>query len=70
MRFFLMMLEFSISVYSHFLSPPMFNFSLQSEERNGTPSRRSKSEGPPAVPNGRAFAIPTEVDGPETKQVC
>ncbi|XP_061393233.1 uncharacterized protein LOC133328703 isoform X3 [Musca vetustissima] len=41
----------------------------RSEERNGTPSRRSKSEGPPAVPNGRAFAIPTEVDGPETKQV-
>ncbi|XP_061393232.1 proteoglycan 4 isoform X2 [Musca vetustissima] len=40
----------------------------RSEERNGTPSRRSKSEGPPAVPNGRAFAIPTEVDGPETKQ--
>ncbi|XP_046803922.1 uncharacterized protein LOC111675514 [Lucilia cuprina] len=39
-----------------------------SEERNGTPSRRSKSEGPPAVPNGRAYAIPTEVDGPETKQ--
>ncbi|KAM7361328.1 uncharacterized protein ACRADG_011263 isoform 3-T6 [Cochliomyia hominivorax] len=44
------------------------NRMARSEERNGTPSRRSKSEGPPAVPNGRAYAIPTEVDGPETKQ--
>ncbi|XP_049303641.1 uncharacterized protein LOC105230295 isoform X3 [Bactrocera dorsalis] len=39
----------------------------RSEER-GTPSRRSKSEGPPAVPNGRAYAIPEEVDGPAKKQ--
>ncbi|XP_037809727.1 uncharacterized protein LOC119602340 isoform X5 [Lucilia sericata] len=46
------------------------NRMARSEERNGTPSRRSKSEGPPAVPNGRAYAIPTEVDGPETKQAA
>ncbi|XP_054087500.1 uncharacterized protein LOC105218641 isoform X1 [Zeugodacus cucurbitae] len=43
------------------------NRSARSEER-GTPSRRSKSEGPPAVPNGRAYAIPEEVDGPAKKQ--
>ncbi|XP_018796315.1 PREDICTED: uncharacterized protein LOC108973474 isoform X5 [Bactrocera latifrons] len=41
----------------------------RSEER-GTPSRRSKSEGPPAVPNGRAYAIPEEVDGPAKKQAA
>ncbi|KAL9890598.1 putative mediator of RNA polymerase II transcription subunit 26 isoform X13 [Glossina fuscipes] len=40
----------------------------RSEERGGTPSRRSKSEGPPAVPNGRAYPISTDVDGPDTKQ--
>ncbi|CAD6995982.1 unnamed protein product [Ceratitis capitata] len=40
----------------------------RSEERGGTPSRRSKSEGPPAVPNGRAYAIPEEVDGTAKKQ--
>ncbi|XP_054746903.1 proteoglycan 4 [Anastrepha obliqua] len=39
----------------------------RSEER-GTPSRRSKSEGPPVVPNGRAYAIPEEVDGTAKKQ--
>lgn len=41
---------------------------LQSEER-GTPSRRSKSEGPPVVPNGRAYPIATEIDGTTSKQV-
>ncbi|XP_036329562.1 mucin-19 isoform X2 [Rhagoletis pomonella] len=40
----------------------------RSEERGGTPSRRSKSEGPPVVPNGRAYAIPEEVDGTAKKQ--
>ncbi|XP_067638921.1 proteoglycan 4 isoform X3 [Eurosta solidaginis] len=40
----------------------------RSEERGGTPSRRSKSEGPPVVPNGRAYAIPEEVDGRAKKQ--
>jgi len=42
---------------------------LQSEERGGTPSRRSKSEGPPVVPNGRAYPIATEIDGTTRKQV-
>lgn len=46
-------------------SPSLY---LQSEER-GTPSRRSKSEGPPVVPNGRAYPIATEIDGTATKQV-
>ncbi|XP_023175847.2 uncharacterized protein LOC111602795 isoform X7 [Drosophila hydei] len=41
--------------------------SARSEER-GTPSRRSKSEGPPVVPNGRAYPIATEIDGATTKQ--
>lgn len=41
---------------------------LQSEER-GTPSRRSKSEGPPVVPNGRAYPVATEIDGTARKQV-
>ncbi|XP_016973217.1 uncharacterized protein LOC108040302 isoform X9 [Drosophila rhopaloa] len=40
----------------------------RSEERGGTPSRRSKSEGPPVVPNGRAYPIATEVDGTTRKQ--
>lgn len=40
----------------------------QSEER-GTPSRRSKSEGPPVVPNGRTYPIASEVDGTTRKQV-
>lgn len=44
------------------------HLSLQSEER-GTPSRRSKSEGPPVVPNGRAYPIATEIDGTTSKQV-
>ncbi|XP_068155917.1 uncharacterized protein [Drosophila tropicalis] len=39
----------------------------RSEER-GTPSRRSKSEGPPVVPNGRAYPIATEIDGTTRKQ--
>ncbi|XP_020810331.1 AF4/FMR2 family member 4 isoform X2 [Drosophila serrata] len=39
----------------------------RSEER-GTPSRRSKSEGPPVVPNGRAYPIATEIDGATRKQ--
>ncbi|KAH8369383.1 hypothetical protein KR009_009243, partial [Drosophila setifemur] len=39
----------------------------RSEER-GTPSRRSKSEGPPVVPNGRAYPIATEIDGVTRKQ--
>lgn len=53
---------------------PLFEYvsyvhlSLQSEER-GTPSRRSKSEGPPVVPNGRAYPIATEIDGTTSKQV-
>lgn len=34
---------------------------LQSEER-GTPSRRSKSEGPYRIPNGQAYPIGDEVD--------
>ncbi|EDV92825.1 GH18615 [Drosophila grimshawi] len=41
--------------------------SARSEER-GTPSRRSKSEGPPVVPNGRPYPMATEVDGPTRKQ--
>ncbi|XP_032579383.1 uncharacterized protein LOC6614298 isoform X8 [Drosophila sechellia] len=40
----------------------------RSEERGGTPSRRSKSEGPPVVPNGRAYPIATEIDGTTRKQ--
>ncbi|XP_023175842.2 serine/arginine repetitive matrix protein 1 isoform X3 [Drosophila hydei] len=43
--------------------------SARSEER-GTPSRRSKSEGPPVVPNGRAYPIATEIDGATTKQAA
>ncbi|KPU79913.1 uncharacterized protein Dana_GF16850, isoform B [Drosophila ananassae] len=39
----------------------------RSEER-GTPSRRSKSEGPPVVPNGRTYPIASEVDGTTRKQ--
>ncbi|XP_017090447.2 uncharacterized protein [Drosophila bipectinata] len=39
----------------------------RSEER-GTPSRRSKSEGPPVVPNGRTYPISSEVDGTSRKQ--
>lgn len=44
---------------------------MQSEERNGTPARRSKSEGPPVVANGRAYplAADTDANGPDTKQV-
>ncbi|XP_016973211.2 altered inheritance of mitochondria protein 21 isoform X4 [Drosophila rhopaloa] len=42
----------------------------RSEERGGTPSRRSKSEGPPVVPNGRAYPIATEVDGTTRKQAA
>lgn len=34
---------------------------LQSEER-GTPSRRSKSEGPYRIPNGQAYPIGDVVD--------
>ncbi|KAM8704491.1 hypothetical protein ACLKA7_009009 [Drosophila subpalustris] len=41
--------------------------SARSEER-GTPSRRSKSEGPPVVPNGRAYPAATEIDGTTRKQ--
>ncbi|KRF99434.1 uncharacterized protein Dwil_GK11053, isoform D [Drosophila willistoni] len=41
----------------------------RSEER-GTPSRRSKSEGPPVVPNGRAYPIATEIDGTTRKQAA
>ncbi|KAH8311549.1 hypothetical protein KR044_006862, partial [Drosophila immigrans] len=41
--------------------------SARSEER-GTPSRRSKSEGPPVVPNGRAYPAATEIDGTTSKQ--
>nr|XP_041630422.1 uncharacterized protein LOC108081206 isoform X2 [Drosophila kikkawai] len=41
----------------------------RSEER-GTPSRRSKSEGPPVVPNGRAYPIATEIDGATRKQAA
>ncbi|XP_055923255.1 proteoglycan 4 isoform X10 [Eupeodes corollae] len=33
-------------------------------EWRGTSSRRSKSEGPPAAPNGRAYPIASETDGP------
>ncbi|XP_041675741.1 uncharacterized protein LOC108115056 isoform X7 [Drosophila eugracilis] len=40
----------------------------RSEERGATPSRRSKSEGPPVVPNGRAYPIATEIDGTTRKQ--
>ncbi|XP_022220161.1 neurofilament heavy polypeptide isoform X4 [Drosophila obscura] len=40
----------------------------RSEERGGTPSRRSKSEGPPVVPNGRAYPAATEIDGATRKQ--
>ncbi|KAI8046197.1 hypothetical protein M5D96_002397 [Drosophila gunungcola] len=40
----------------------------RSEERGGTPSRRSKSEGPPVVPNGRAYPVATEIDGTTRKQ--
>lgn len=38
-------------------SKKCIHFNLQSEER-GTPSRRSKSEGPPGskIPNGRCIA--------------
>ncbi|XP_070063319.1 uncharacterized protein [Drosophila virilis] len=39
----------------------------RSEER-GTPSRRSKSEGPPVVPKGRPYPIATEIDGTTSKQ--
>ncbi|XP_043653649.1 AF4/FMR2 family member lilli isoform X4 [Drosophila teissieri] len=42
----------------------------RSEERGGTPSRRSKSEGPPVVPNGRAYPIATEIDGTTRKQAA
>nr|XP_017090444.2 serine/arginine repetitive matrix protein 1 isoform X5 [Drosophila bipectinata] len=41
----------------------------RSEER-GTPSRRSKSEGPPVVPNGRTYPISSEVDGTSRKQAA
>ncbi|ALC47989.1 CG17816 [Drosophila busckii] len=41
--------------------------SARSEER-GTPSRRSKSEGPPVVPNGRAYSAAKEIDGGTSKQ--
>ncbi|XP_062121423.1 LOW QUALITY PROTEIN: serine/arginine repetitive matrix protein 1 [Drosophila sulfurigaster albostrigata] len=41
--------------------------SARSEER-GTPSRRSKSEGPPVVSNGRAYPAATEIDGTTSKQ--
>ncbi|XP_026850925.1 uncharacterized protein LOC6594710 isoform X7 [Drosophila persimilis] len=40
----------------------------RSEGRGGTPSRRSKSEGPPVVPNGRAYPAATEIDGATRKQ--
>ncbi|XP_034664579.1 uncharacterized protein LOC117898952 isoform X7 [Drosophila subobscura] len=40
----------------------------RSEERGATPSRRSKSEGPPVVPNGRAYPAATEIDGATRKQ--
>ncbi|XP_041675742.1 serine/arginine repetitive matrix protein 1 isoform X8 [Drosophila eugracilis] len=42
----------------------------RSEERGATPSRRSKSEGPPVVPNGRAYPIATEIDGTTRKQAA
>ncbi|XP_022220151.2 serine/arginine repetitive matrix protein 1 isoform X3 [Drosophila obscura] len=42
----------------------------RSEERGGTPSRRSKSEGPPVVPNGRAYPAATEIDGATRKQAA
>lgn len=35
---------------------PMYSFCLQSEER-GTPSRRSKSEGPHRIPNGQVYPV-------------
>lgn len=40
----------------------MYSFHLQSEER-GTPSRRSKSEGPHRVPNGQVYPVGDVVDG-------
>ncbi|XP_055321524.1 uncharacterized protein LOC129577838 isoform X6 [Sitodiplosis mosellana] len=36
----------------------------RSEERGGTPSRRSKSEGPYRIPNGEAYPIGDTVDKP------
>lgn len=39
----------------------MYSFYLQSEER-GTPSRRSKSEGPHRVPNGQVYPVGDAVD--------
>jgi len=42
-------------------SHTLYYIYLQSGER-GTPSRRSKSEGPPVVPNGRAYPVATEIE--------
>jgi hypothetical protein len=38
------------------------HFNLQSEERGATPSRRSKSEGPPGLPNGRCVMVSNAVE--------
>lgn len=38
----------------------MYSFCLQSEER-GTPSRRSKSEGPHRIPNGQVYPVGGDV---------
>lgn len=47
-------------------SKNVFILILQSEERGGTPSRRSKSEGPPGLPNGRCVVA---TDGVEDTKV-
>lgn len=63
-----LLINLCVSLCLSLFLPASLYIYLQSEER-GTPSRRSKSEGPPVVPNGRAYPIATEIDGATTKQV-
>ncbi|SPP84066.1 Hypothetical predicted protein [Drosophila guanche] len=61
--------EFIIgSEYTDARRDPSAHRLARSEERGATPSRRSKSEGPPVVPNGRAYPAATEIDGATRKQ--
>ncbi|XP_034132704.1 serine/arginine repetitive matrix protein 1 isoform X5 [Drosophila guanche] len=63
--------EFIIgSEYTDARRDPSAHRLARSEERGATPSRRSKSEGPPVVPNGRAYPAATEIDGATRKQAA
>ncbi|KAH8294900.1 hypothetical protein KR018_004264, partial [Drosophila ironensis] len=60
--------EFIIgSEYTNTRRDASANRLARSEER-GAPSRRSKSEGPPGMANGRPYPISTEIDGITRKQ--